>query len=194
MVVRKSVKRNIRKALFVTITVMIAIGLVIPIAGLFQKQPNDSGAYSGPGAQSPQEKIAGLEDRAKQNPGDKVILMELAEAYFYSGKPDQAVGTYEKVLAIDPGYPEAHINIATIYYYSGKYDQAIVQLQELIKTDPDHKDAHYLYGIILGSGKKDYAAGAEELEKYVELAQEGPDVEKAKERINEWKAAATSQE
>ncbi len=193
MVVRKSVKKNIRKALFVIITVMIAIGLVIPIAGLFQKQPVDSGSHSGPDAQSPLEKIAGLEDRAKQNPGDKSILMELAEAYFYSGKPDQAVKTYEQVLVLDPASSEAGINIATIYFYGGEYDQAIDRLQELIKNDPNHREAHYLYGIVLGAGKKDYLAGAQELEKYVELAREGPDVEKAKERINEWRAAASQE-
>lgn len=193
MIVRKSFKRNVRKAVFITITVLIAIGLVIPIAGLFQKQPGDSGASSVPGVLSPQERIAGLEDRVKQNPEDKALLMELAEAYFYAGKPDQAVSAYEQVLAVDPGYSEARVDIATIYYYSGMYDQAIAQLQELIKNDPDHKEAHYLYGIILGSGKKDYIAGAGELEKYVELAKEGPDVEKAKERINEWKKAAAPQ-
>lgn len=191
MFIRKSVKRNkLQKAIFITITVLIAIGLVIPLAGLFQKQPENSRAQSaGPAGQSLQERLSGLEAKAKENPVDTAVLMDLAETYLYAGKPDQAIKTYEQVLALDPNSAQARIDIATIYYYSSKYDQSIAQLQELIKKDPDNKSAHYLYGIVLGTGKKDYTAGIQELEKFIALAKEGPDVEKAKQTINEWKSA-----
>jgi hypothetical protein len=42
---------------------------------------------------------------------------------------------------------------------------------------------------VLGAGKKDYAGGIQELEKFIALAKEGPDVEKARLTINEWKTA-----
>lgn len=191
MFIRKSVKRSkLQKAVFVVLTVLIAIGLVIPLASLFQKQPGSAGDQdAGPTQQSLQERLSGLEAKAKENPGDTTVLMDLAETYLYASKADQAVRTYEQVLALDPNNAEASIDIATIYYYSNKYDQAISQLTELIKKDPDNKSAHYLYGIVLGTGKKDYTAGIQELEKFIAMAKEGPDVEKAKQIINEWKAA-----
>lgn len=191
MFIRRSVKRNkIQKIVFVTITVLIAIGLVIPLAGLFQGQPGNSGAQSaGPAGQSLQEMISSLEARAKDNPGDTAVLMELAEAYRYAGKPDQAVKTYEQVLALDPDNAQARLEIAYIHFYSDKNDQAIAQLQELINKDPNNKEAHLLYGYVLGAGKKDYSAGIQELEKFIALAKEGPEVEKVKQTINEWKAA-----
>mgnify|MGYP001315146465 FL=1 len=190
--IRKSVKKNkLRRVIFITVTLLIAIGLVIPMAGLFQKQPGNSGAtgddYS---QQTLQEKLSNLEDKARANPGDKVVLMDLAETYIYSGQPEQAVKTYEQVLGLDPGNTEARINIATIYYYSSQYDPAIAQLQDLIQRDPDNKSAHYLYSIILGTGKKDYASAIREMETFIALAKEGPDVEKARQAIDEWKKAS----
>lgn len=193
MFIRKSVKRNkLQKAVFVFLTALIAIGLVIPLASLFQKQPTVGGDQSDtPVQQSLQEKLSGLEAKAKDNPKDVTVLMDLAETYLYASKPDQAVKTYEQVLALDPNNAEASIDIATIYYYSSKNDQAITQLKELINKDPNNQSAHYLYGIVLGTGKKDTTAGTQELEKFIALAKEGPDVEKAKQIINEWKAAPT---
>jgi len=185
--IKKSVKRNkFRKAMFITITALIAIGLVIPLAGLFQRQP-DSGGSTSTSQQTTQDRLAELEAKALENPSDTAILMDLAETYVYTGNPDLAVKTYEQVLALDPGQSEARYDIAFVYYMSGKYDQAEAKLQELIQKDPDNKDAHRLYGIVLGTGKKDYTAGIKEMEKYITLAKEGPDVEKARQIINEWK-------
>lgn len=190
MFVRKSVKRNkFRKGLFVVITVLIAIGLVIPLAGLFQNQPGSSGQADNIAQQTPQERLAELENQAKENPGNVNVLLQLAQAYFYAGNPDQATKTYEQVLALDAGNNEARYDMATIYFYSSKYDLAVAQLQELLKNDPDNKGAHYFYGIVLGTGLKDYQGGIQELEKFIELAKEGSDVEKARQIINEWKAA-----
>jgi cytochrome c-type biogenesis protein CcmH/NrfG len=186
-----SVKKNkFRKAVFITITALIAIGLVIPLASLFQNQPSTGGTNdTGTAQQTMQERLAELEDAAIKNPGDKTVLMDLAEAYEYTGKPEQAVKTYEQVLMVDPGQSDARYKIAEVYYLNNKYDQAVTRLQELIQKDPEYKDAHLLYGFVLGQGKKDYNGGIQELEKYVALAREGPEAEKAKLVIAEWKAA-----
>jgi len=187
--IRKSVKRNkFRKGIFIFVTALIAIGLVIPLAGLFTNQQGDSGAQGDNTIQqTPQEMLAGLENKAKETPGDTKVLMDLAQAYLYAGNPDQSIKTYEQVLALEPNNSEARYDMAIIYYYSSKYDPAVAQLQELLKSDPNNKDAHYLYGIVLGTGKNDYQGGIQELEKFIELAKEGSDVEKARQLINEWK-------
>jgi cytochrome c-type biogenesis protein CcmH/NrfG len=187
--IRKSVKRNkFRKGIFIFITALIAIGLVIPLAGLFSNQPDGSGAQGGNTTQqTPLEMLADLENKAKENPGDAKVLMDLAQAYVYAGNPDQSIKTYEQVLALDPNNSEARYDMAIIYYYSSKYDPAVAQLQELLKNDPGNKKAHYLYGIVLGTGQKDYQGGIKEMEKFIELAKEGSDVEKARQIINEWK-------
>lgn len=183
-------RSKLRRAIFIAITVLIAIGLVIPLASLFQNQPWGGVAQnSGTAQKTLQERLAELETEAIKAPGNTAVLMELAEAYIYTSKPDQAVKTYEQVLAADPGQSEARYMIAFVYYMSGKYDQAETSLKELIQKAPEYIDAHLLYGYVLGAGKKDYAGGIQELEKFIAQAGEGPDVEKARLAINEWKTA-----
>ncbi len=196
MAVRKPFRRNrLQKAVFITVTVLIAIGLVIPLAGLFQGQMGGGETQDGNFSQQTlQERLSGLEVMARENPGDTNVLMELAEAYLYVGNPDQAAETYEQVLAVDPKNAEARIDIATVYYYTGEYDQAVTHLQEQIKMDPENKNARLLYGYVLGAGKKNYPAGITELEKFIEIAREGPEVEKAKQVIEEWKALTGSEQ
>jgi cytochrome c-type biogenesis protein CcmH/NrfG len=193
--INKAIKKNkFKRFVFITITVLIAIGLVIPLAGLFQKQPGNSGLPGGgQTGQTVQEQLAGLESKAKENPNDTAVLMELGEAYHYLGKLDQAIKTYERVLALNPNNVKARYDLATIYYYSSKYDQAIVQLEEIIKNDPGDEEAHLLYGYVLGAGKKDYAAGIQELEKFIALAKQGPDVEHARQVIEDWKKLLAEQ-
>jgi len=187
---RKSTRNKIRRGFFVVITVLIAIGLVVPLAGLFSNQPDYSGRQdSGAVQQTLGERLAELENKVKENPGDVNTLIELAQTYFYSGNRDQAVTTYEQVLALDPNNSHARFDLATIYYYTSEYDLAVTQLQELLKNEPDNKDARYFYGIVLGTGLKDYQGGIKELEKFIELAGEGTDVEKVRQYIDEWKAA-----
>ncbi len=182
-------KSKLRKALFIIITVLIAIGLVIPLATLFQKQPSGGVAQdSGTAQKTQQERLAELEAEAINTPGNTAVMMELADAYIYMGKPDQALTTYEQVLAVDPGYSDARYMIAYVYYSKDENEQAIATLQELIGKDPDYAEAHLLYGIVLGHDKKDYAGGILELEKFIALVKEGPEVEKAKLTIDEWKA------
>ncbi|MDF9407023.1 tetratricopeptide repeat protein [Pelotomaculum isophthalicicum JI] len=192
MSIYRSVKKNkFQKFVFIVITVLIGIGLVVPLAGLFQKQPGGNGSPSaGQAGQTVQDRLNSLETRAKENPRDTAVLMELGEAYYRLGKPDQAIKTYEQVLSVEPNNGAARYEMAVIYYFSNKYDQAIDQLNEIIKNDPGNGEAHLLYGYILGQGKKDYTAGIQELEKYIAVAKQGPDVEHAKQAIDEWKALA----
>lgn len=177
-----------RRFLFVTITVLIAIGLVIPLAGLFQKQPVSSDPQgTAQNIKSLEEQLANLEAKAIENPGSADVLMELGEAYSRLGMPEQAIKAFEQVLAIDPDSTNARYEMANVFYRSNESDQAITQLKEIIRIDPNHKEGHYLYGIILGNSKKDYAAGIQELERFIELAKDGISAEKARQRVEEWK-------
>jgi cytochrome c-type biogenesis protein CcmH/NrfG len=188
--VRKTVKRSkLQKAVFIVLTVLIAVGLVVPLASLLQKQPDGGAQDTAPVQQSLQDRLSELETKAMENPGDKTVLMDLADTYRYMGKPDQAIKTYEQALALDPNDSAVSVDIATVYYLSNKNDQAIAQLQGVLKREPDNKDAHLLMGFVLGGGKKDYAGGIQEMEKFISLAKEGPDVEKARQVIDEWKSA-----
>lgn len=189
----KSVKRKrFQRYVFIFLTVLISIGLVVPLVSLFGKGSNPAATGGGNQAQQQSfaERLAELETKARENPADTAVNLQLAEAYLRAGQQDKAILTYQAVITQAPDNPQPRLNLAILYFYAGKYDQSIASLQEILKRDPDHKEAHYWYGYVLGIGKKDYAGGVRELEKYVELAQTGIDVEKARQDIEEWKKAA----
>jgi len=189
---KKSVKRSkLQRAVFIFLTVLISIGLVVPLLSIFGNKP-DIDANNSPAArqQSLADRLAELESRDRENPGDTAVQMKLAEAYQNADRQDQALQTYGEIVAREPDNLEARLEVGSVYFSTGKYDQAIATYQEVLKRAPQNKEAHYMYGIVLGVGKKDYAGGVQELEKYVELAKTGIDVEKAKQAIEEWKAMA----
>jgi cytochrome c-type biogenesis protein CcmH/NrfG len=192
MFIRKSGKRNkLQRAVFIVLTVLISIGLVVPLFSIFASKPDPApGDSSSARQQSLADRLAELEAKVKENPGDTRALMNLAEGYLSAGSQDQALLTYGTVIAREPDNLEARMSVGIIDFYAGKNDQSIASFQEVLKRDPENKEAHYWYGIVLGAGKKDYAGGVQMLEKYVELAKTGIDVEKAKQTIEEWKAAA----
>ena len=175
-----------KRALFITITLLIAIGLVIPLAGLFSNQ-NDYSGRDNTVTQTPAERLAELEQKAQASPGDVNTLIELSQAYFIAGNIDQSIKTYKDVLALEPLNSAARYDLATVYYFSNQYDLSVEQIEELLKNDPNNADAHYLYGIVLGTGVKDYQGAISAMERFIELTREGADVEKAKQYINEWK-------
>jgi len=190
--IRKTRAKKLQKTIFIVITVLLSIGLVIPLLGIFSNQgqvPLPNGATDNDaGKKTPQERIAELENKVKENPGDTAIHMELAEAYLSAGRVDQTISEYEQVLALEPANTQARLNMANIYYLISKYDLAEGQLAELVKQDPQDKNARYLYGLVLAEGKGDYAGGVREMEKFIELAPAGPGVENAKQKISEWRA------
>lgn len=190
MFIGKSFRKNRwQRILFTVITALIAIGLVVPIASLFQRQPTDN--YSQTDAerleQNMQAWITDLEGQAEANPQDTAVLMELGTAYISANNLTQAVETFERVLALEPNNVTARYQIALSYYYSSDYDRSIEQLEDLISLEPDNAEVHQLYGYVL-YGKEDYAAAVRELELYVALAEPGSSVERARQLIEEWKA------
>lgn len=58
---------------------------------------------------------------------------------YYQGQDRLALAAeaYQKALAIDPGFTEAHNGLATIYAIQGKYEQAHQELKAAIATAPD---------------------------------------------------------
>ncbi|RJQ27368.1 MAG: tetratricopeptide repeat protein [Peptococcaceae bacterium] len=190
MAIRKTRAKKLQKTIFIVITVLLSIGLVIPLLGIFSNQGQVPNGITDNDAdkKTPQEKMAELEGKKKESPGDTKILLKLAEAYLSAGKVDQAIKEYEQVLALEPENVQVRLSLANIYYLIDKYDLAAGQLEELLKQNPQDKNARYLYGLVLAEGKGDYAGGIREMEKFIELAPAGPGVENAKQKISEWRA------
>jgi len=58
------------------------------------------------------------------------------------GKPDDAVNSYRKALAIRPDYADAHNNLGNALQELGKVKEAEASYQRALSIEPDYADAH----------------------------------------------------
>lgn len=62
-------------------------------------------------------------------------------------KPEEAMASVEKALALDPELPRAYYVRAEVYLAQKKYDAALTDLERVIADDPDYLDAYVALGV-----------------------------------------------
>ena len=115
----------------------------------------------------------------------------LADAYSKDKKTDDAVKTYELSAQTDPSSAaQAYFNIGAVLTNAGKADAAIAAFDKCIAADPTKAEAYYQKGVnLLGKatlqGDKTVAAPGtvEALQKYLEIAPNGPNAQNAKDLL-----------
>ncbi|MCL2336387.1 MAG: tetratricopeptide repeat protein [Firmicutes bacterium] len=188
-------KRN-QKIVFLVLTVVLGFGMVASSA-LWLLTPKPTPANNGQAAQqeaAPEQQIADLEAQLQARPQDLALRTQLAVAYWQAGRAKDAVAQYRKALEINPDDLQVRQALAMTYYLSGDYNAAVQQAGEVLKKDPQNALAHYYLGQFYAyrsDGKRDVKKGAAELEKYISLAKEGPEVDKAKQMLQELKPGAS---
>jgi len=80
-----------------------------------------------------------LEEEAEQNPKDPDIPLKLANFLYDQHQYQQAIGWYQKSLALNPKNVNARTDLGTAYYYSGQSGQALEEYRQSLAIDPDHK-------------------------------------------------------
>ena len=138
------------------------------------------------GLQSGKEK-----DAAKANQQLAGFYINMADAYAKTQKIDDAVKSYEAAAKADPTQAgTAYFNIGAVYTNAGRVDDANAAFDKCIAADPTRADAYYQKGVnLLGKatlqGNKTIAppGTAEALQKYLELAPNGPNAQSAKDLL-----------
>jgi cytochrome c-type biogenesis protein CcmH/NrfG len=104
-------------------------------------------------------KAAPLLDSLKKKPKDAKLLTQVAALYAGTHQFKDAVGYYEKALAVDPRDVTTRTELASSLYYSGDADGALRELQKALQYEPNDVNALFNLGMIRYKGKDD-AAGA----------------------------------
>jgi len=91
-----------------------------------------------------------------------VVLAHEAQAYDKAKMYDQAVATYQRILAINPNDASAHNGLGAVYAAQNKLPEAQAEFQKSAQADPaGAAKAYYNEGAILSNaGKMDEAAEA----------------------------------
>jgi tetratricopeptide (TPR) repeat protein len=115
----------------------------------------------------------------------------LADAYAKDRKIDDAVKSYELAAAADPSSAAAaYFNIGAVYTNAGRPDDANAAFDKCLAADPTRVEAYYQKGVnLLGKatlkGDKTIPAPGtvEALQKYLEVAPNGPNAQSAKDLL-----------
>jgi len=130
-------------------------------------------------------------DAAKANQKLAGFYINLADAYAKNRKIDDAVKSYEQAAKVDSSSAaSAYFNIGAVYTNAGRVDDANAAFDKCIAADPTRAEAYYQKGVnLLGKatlqGDKTVAppGTAEALQKYLEMAPNGPNAQSAKDLL-----------
>jgi predicted Zn-dependent protease len=73
----------------------------------------------------------------KEQPGDPVVLQQIAIAYTRIGMTDEAAKTYRHVLQKEPTASGAHYGLAFLLIRSGQMKEAIPHLKAFLANPPE---------------------------------------------------------
>jgi tetratricopeptide (TPR) repeat protein len=121
-------------------------------------------------------------DPAKAKAGVAQMLTSEGNAYLKLKKNDKAIDAYTKAASMDPNPATAYFNICATQYNSGNTQGALAACDKAIAADATRADAYFIKGsLMVGDSKLDKdgkltapAGTSEALNKYLELAPDGP--------------------
>lgn len=87
------------------------------------------------------EALTSLRLALKENPGDPVVLQQIAIAYTRIGMTDEAAKTYRHVLQKDPEASGAHYGLAFLLIRAGQTKEAVPHLKSFLAHPPSGPDA-----------------------------------------------------
>lgn len=121
-------------------------------------------------------------DPAKAKAGEGQMLASQGNAYLKLNKKTEAIAAFTKAADLDPNPGTAYFNLCATQYNSGNTEGALAACDKAIAADPNKADAYFIKGSLMlatssldKDGKVKATPGtAEALNKYLELAPDGP--------------------
>ncbi len=87
------------------------------------------------------EALTSLRLALKEQPGDPVVLQQIAIAYTRIGMTEEAAKTYRHVLHKDPTASGAHYGLAFLLLHAGQRAEAMDHLRAFLENPPSEGNA-----------------------------------------------------
>jgi tetratricopeptide (TPR) repeat protein len=104
------------------------------------------GATDKPSATSEPSPMPMRGDARQRGVQDRFLSAVQAEE---AGEKQRAIGLYEEILRLDPGYAAAYINLGTIYFHLKQFNRAEELYRQATGADPDYVLAFFDLGNVL---------------------------------------------
>jgi cytochrome c-type biogenesis protein CcmH/NrfG len=127
------------------------------------------------------------------DPKNTTAIVQLANVYFDAERFTDAIGWYEKALALDPKDADVSTDLGVSYYYTNRTEEALKRFEASLAINPKHTKTLLNKGIVLAFGKEDLKGAAAEWQKVVDLAPGTPEGEAAKRALEGVAAAHANQ-
>jgi protein O-mannosyl-transferase len=89
---------------------------------------------------------------------NQTVRRAYGDALGRKGQVDEAIGQYQEVIRLQPGYALAHNNLGIALWMKGQSDEAVGHYQEAIRLKPDYAEVYYNLGLAFASkGQMDKA-------------------------------------
>ena len=105
----------------------------------------------------------------------EVNLTEIGLRYYNSGKIEAATELLQRVILLEPGFPEAHNFLGLAYYKAGKISEAEAEFKKVIELRPDYVDGYVNLGHLYTSRNQADEA-IRTYQKAVKLKTEEPEI------------------
>ena len=90
-----------------------------------------------------------FERLAEKDPEDAASLEQLATLQGWLKRYDEAIGTWQKALRLEPKSPDFHLGLSRVLYWREDLKGAASEALAATKLDPKRADAWLFYGDVL---------------------------------------------
>lgn len=144
-----------------------------------------AGAAAAAASASLDATVAALRRTVAENPGDAGAHDALANALAQTGDLPGALKEFDAAVSADPKDAVALAYSGWIALLAGAPDKALDRLAKAEATAPGYPDAHAFRGIALLRSGGDPAEARAELERYLQLAPDGPMTQQVRDVIKQ---------
>jgi TPR repeat protein len=102
--------------------------------------------------------IENLTQRAKQNPKDPQVPLELANYLYDKHYFNLAINWYQRALTLSPQDINARTDLGTSYFYTGQPQQALAEYDKALKQNPNHQPTLFNLIVVSLEGTHDLRA------------------------------------
>ncbi|HET7214336.1 MAG TPA: tetratricopeptide repeat protein [Terriglobia bacterium] len=102
--------------------------------------------------------IETLEQRARQNPQDSQVPLQLANYLYDKHYYNLAIPWYQRSLSLDSKDVNATTDLGTCYFYSGQPQQALTEYKKALALNPGHQPTMFNMIVVNLEGTHDLQA------------------------------------
>lgn len=178
----------------ISAVVIMLFALALLFTACQKKEDQQSAGFKYPGGSvetgpvQTVDKIKLLQDVVRKDPDNVSSWIQLGNDLMDASRYEEAIGAYQKALALDPKDVNVRVDMGTCYRRTGKSKIAAKEFRKAIKMDPNHVTAHKNLAIVLAFDLKDRKGAIKQFEKALALDPNSSDAGTIRAEIAKLKA------